>query len=125
MRRLLPFIFLLCACDNNNLSAGPDLSPAPDLMTLPDLRPAGGTCAATQACIEGCSTSGSCIPDCIGRLDSAAQSDFDALENCAMPACATTSLGGPAPPCASTGSKACQDCINQNCASQEAACLAH
>jgi len=125
MRRLLPFLFLLCACDNNRLSAGPDLDPAPDLTTVPDLRPAGATCKETQACIEGCTSTSKCVPDCIALLSTAAMPYFDALENCAQPACATTSVGGPAPACASPGSQACQDCINQNCASQETACLAH
>ena len=122
---LIPLL-LLFACDDNNNSVTMDLS-APDLAASADLRTPAATCAQTQTCIQACEagTVATCVPACIGYLSAAAKPDFDALEACSAPACATPVDGGGVPPCANPSSQACMTCVDQACASQEATCLAH
>jgi hypothetical protein len=120
LMRALLICLIITACDNsvtsvNDLAVPGDLS-KPDLVVQL-------SCKDAQACIEACTTANlnACVPACIGRLSTAAHMYFDPLEACSGPACTN---GGSAP-CVDPGSQACTNCVMQNCAAQEAACLAH
>lgn len=117
----------LCGCGNDGGATVDMTAPAPDLaVTAPRDMTARLSCKATDACITGTCTQANlntCIPACIAQLDPAAQTYFDALEQCAGPAC-TTPDGG-AGPCLDPGSTACAACVAQNCAAENAACQAH
>ena len=122
--RILTICLLLVGCGEDNLPLQQDLSVLADLSSHPD-RTALLNCKQTQACAQACPAANlnTCIPACIDQLDPAAQSYFQALQTCAGPTC--TVVDGGAGPCSNPGSAACNTCVMQNCATQEAACQAH
>jgi hypothetical protein len=115
---------IFAACDNSITSVN-DLAVPEDLSANKPDRVLQLSCKDAQACIEACTTLNlnTCVPACIGQLSMAAHMYFDPLEACSGPAC-TMVDGGPGP-CVDPGSQACANCVTQNCAAQEAACLAH
>lgn len=114
----------LIACDNSTTTVN-DLSMPGDLSASRPDRVIQFSCKDAQTCIQACTAVdlNSCVPNCIAQLSTAAQAYFGPLETCSEPAC-TMVDGGPGP-CVDPGSAACTSCVTQNCAAQEAACLAH
>jgi hypothetical protein len=115
----------LLACGDDTTTTANDLSALADLSGFKPDRVPLLTCAQTETCASMCTMANlnTCIPACIAQLDPAAQSYFNALSNCAGPAC--TVVDGGAGPCSNPGSQACQTCVTTNCGSQLSACLAH
>jgi hypothetical protein len=117
----------LAACDDSSGGApSPDLAVVADLANPPDSSSTALSCQAAQACSAMCTAANlqTCVPACIQMLSTAARPYFNALQNCAAPACTFPPDGGVGP-CTDPGSQACATCVMASCPTELAACLLH
>jgi hypothetical protein len=75
------------------------------------------SCGCISTCTSACGTDTTCIGNCTTKGCAEAQTKYNALANCAIAKCIADCLGG--------FNAKCFACANQQCATEEAACMAN